>query len=301
MKTIKLASTIVFAAILAAAFFGCSEDSTGPTTSSAGKIVVLLTDYGESGTGMARLMGYVLTAAPSAEVIEGTSRLHQFDVLSSAFLIKNIYSAYPEGSAFVCIVEPGGAAPGQNRALVLQYDDRYFTAPDNGLLTYMLTDTVRLTGVSLVETLGIGYPSPNLLSTEELFGTIGGLFTRGYTLLDFGAPLDTAVVLPVFEPYIESGVLFTQAAIIDDFGNVTTNAGADEWNALAIVQNDTITVIHTGGSFQAVAGEYYDSVPEGEEVAFINSLNLIEIAVNKDSLAVIYGITSGDTLRILNP
>ncbi len=294
----KTAAFILSLILITSLFFGCSEDSANPTRGTANRIVVLLTDYGDSGPWMARLKGYVLTVAPSAEVIEGSSELPSFDVISSAFLIKHIYPAYPEGSVFVSVVEPEGGALDSARAIVVQYDDRFFTAPDNGLLTYMLSDTVNLDGVHLVETLGIGFPPPEQLWADELFATVGGLLTMGWTLYDFGAPYDSAAVFTIIEPTIQGVTIYAQSAFIDNFGNVTTNAGVEEWEALPIVLGEILNIVYPGGAFQALAGSYYDSVPAGDEVIFINSLNLIQIAVNLGSLAERYGISAGDSLGI---
>ena len=274
----------------------CSDDNKTTTGVSASNIVVLITDYGDYGPWMGRLKGFVLEASANAKVIVGDSNVPAYDVMSGAFIIKNIYSAYPNGTIFVCVVEPSTSSA--TDAIVVDYKGRMFTAPDNGLLSYLLMDTTNVTGINKVETLGIDYGAPYSLSRDELFGTIGGLISRGWYLNDFGSAMDSANVLPIFETWLDGDTIITQAAFTDVFGNITTHAGIVDWGAAGIFVEDTLVVEYPGGQFKALAGESYSSVASGEEVAFINSLELIEIAINLGSLADVYGISVGDTLRV---
>lgn len=109
--------------------------------------IVALSDFGEGG-GAAALTGIVKRVEPRLQVYTLTNEAPRFDVAAASELLSDQLSAWPEGTVFVCAVDPG-AGSGERVVAVYTADEYYIIAPDNGCLD----DTIREHGIAGVRDL----------------------------------------------------------------------------------------------------------------------------------------------------
>lgn len=98
-------------------------------------IVVLLTDFGHHDPYVGQMKGVILRHAPDAALIDLCHEIRTHDTRQAAFMLEASYVHFPDAAIFVCVVDPG---VGTERGLLLaQWRERWFLAPDNGLLNFI--------------------------------------------------------------------------------------------------------------------------------------------------------------------
>src|SRR5207237_9811069 len=102
-------------------------------------LIALLTDFGTRDPYVAAMKG-VIAARCDARVEDLTHEIAPFDVFGAAWFLRSVVEYWPAGTIFVAVVDPGvGTA---RRIVAAHADGRYFLAPDNGVLTFVVTPGV---------------------------------------------------------------------------------------------------------------------------------------------------------------
>lgn len=94
-------------------------------------MIALLTDFGPSEY-LGMVKGVILSRNPEAHLVDLTSSVSPQNVLEGAWILFESFRHFPEGTTFLCIVDPG---VGTERKIIALRTERYFfVGPDNGLL-----------------------------------------------------------------------------------------------------------------------------------------------------------------------
>ncbi|HEV7518394.1 MAG TPA: SAM-dependent chlorinase/fluorinase, partial [Thermoanaerobaculia bacterium] len=100
-------------------------------------LLTLLTDFGLRDWYVAAVKGVVLSLAPGAQIVDISHEVPPGDVRTAAFLLAAAAPAFPSGTVHLAVVDPGVGS--DRRILAVETADALFLAPDNGLLTPILT------------------------------------------------------------------------------------------------------------------------------------------------------------------
>ena len=101
------------------------------------RTIALLTDFGTRDPYVAAMKG-VIASRCEARIADLTHEIAPFDVWEAAFFLRDVVAYWPEGTVFVCVVDPGVGS--SRRILALESAGRFYLAPDNGLLHFVLPD-----------------------------------------------------------------------------------------------------------------------------------------------------------------
>jgi len=261
-------------------------------------LVALLTDFGSRDHYAGAVKGAVLAACPEATVVDITHELPRHDVAAGAFSLAAAHRAFPAGTVFVAVVDPGvGSA---RRALAVEAGGYRFVGPDNGIFTLILAEHP---GARIREIRNPRLLRPNASATfhaRDVFAPVAGHLARGAAVSEVGPPVRDPVVLAV-EAVRRVGKSEWEAAVVDvdGFGNLTTNvSGADLAGILEALDGDpTHLVVVVEGVVLPLVRTYAD-VAEGEPCALLGSSGRLEIAVHRDSAARLLGAPKGAPVRL---
>ena len=261
-------------------------------------LVALLTDFGSRDHYAGAVKGAVLAACPEATVVDITHELPRHDVAAGAFSLAAAHRAFPAGTVFVAVVDPGvGSA---RRALAVEAGGYRFVGPDNGIFTLILAEHP---GARIREIRNPRLLRPNASATfhaRDVFAPVAGHLARGAAVSEVGPPVRDPVVLAV-EAVRRVGKSEWEAAVVDvdGFGNLTTNvSGADLAGILEALDGDpTHLVVVVEGVVLPLVRIYAD-VAEGEPCALLGSSGRLEIAVHRDSAARLLGAPKGAPVRL---
>jgi hypothetical protein len=238
--------------------------------------------------------GAILSVCPEATLVDVVHELPAHDVASGAFALMAAYRAFPRGTVFVAVVDPGVGS--DRRGLAMEAGGWRFVAPDNGLLGLVQAehDDCRLhalTNQSLFRS-----PVSPTFHARDVFGPVAAHLARGLALEEVGPAVGDPVRLPQ-AAVTQVGPDEWQAAVVhvDRFGNLTTNMREDQLERIAGDEGQVVVQIE--GAVLPLALTYAD-VPPGEACALVGSSGLLEIAVNQGDAARLLGAGRGAPVRI---
>ena len=250
-------------------------------------IITLTSDLGIQQYYVAMLKGGILKALPTANIIDVNHAVPPHDIVLGAVFIKNTYNSFPNESVhLLCIDQHYSTNPS---FIICHFDDHFFIAPDNGILSVLFPGE-RLNPFELKSRPNVHFPF--LDAVIKALPKINGKVP----LNEIGFPLQTICEKFAFQPVTGSEHISGNVQFIDRFGNVITNIskalfrkiGQKRLFSLSLKGHDTIHVI----------SRTYGDAPIGEVVAFFNSSEHLEIAINKGNASELLGIMPDDAIQI---
>jgi len=262
-------------------------------------LVALLTDFGTRDHYVGVMKGVILGRCRHAHIVDVSHGITPQDVTEAAFVLSAAYRYFPEGTLFVCVVDPG--VGGERGIICMEANGQVFLAPDNGLLGVVANQS-RPKAIHSVQKRR--YFLPEVSSTfhgRDIFAPVAAHLCSGVEPKDLGPPLAHVRPLSLPRPIkTAGGVLRGEVIYVDQFGNLITNVTEGALQTAFAVPREQIEVRVRGGVVRGIAGSYCD-VPEGELVALIGSSGYLEVALNKGSAAAHLGCSRGETVRLAAP
>jgi hypothetical protein len=261
-------------------------------------IVALVTDFGTQDHYVGAMKGAVLSVCPEAQLVDVVHDLPPHDVHAGSFAVAAAAEAFPAGTVFLAVVDPGvGTA---RRALAVQTEAHRFIAPDNGLLTLVLADH---SGAQVHAITNAGlfrfHVSPTFHG-RDVFGPVAGHLARGMPIEEVGPVATDPHRLKLPEVRRRAATEWEGEVVhLDRFGNLTTNVsdrdlrdilshfGGDPTEVVVVVEGAVLPLVRT-----------YGDVSEGEPCALVGSSRRLEIAIHGGSAARLLGAARGASVRI---
>ncbi|AWK87850.1 SAM hydrolase/SAM-dependent halogenase family protein [Azospirillum thermophilum] len=240
-------------------------------------MIVLFTDFGLSGPYTGQMKAALAQQAPGLPVIDLFADVPAFDPQLSAYLLAAYAPAFPAGSVFVAVVDPGVGT--DRRPLVVEADGRRFVGPDNGLFEIVRRRAVRSTASA------IGWRPERLSASfhgRDLFAPVAAMLATGRPV-DL-EPLETGADARPDWPDDLPRIVY-----IDVYGNAMTGLRA------ATLPADAVLRI---GARAVRRGRTFADVPAGEALWYENSNGLAEIAVNRGRADRALGVAVGAAVTV---
>ena len=199
-----------------------------------------------------------------------THEIAPFDAWEAAFFLRDVVRYWPEGTIFVCVVDPGVGTP--RRIIAVESDGRIFLAPDNGLLHFIDGDAYAVTNESLF--------LPNGSTTfhgRDRFAPVAAAIANGMPIESLGARIDDRVMLD----YVSGAIIR-----IDRFGNCITDLLPPAMPFAMRVSDHRIDAMRT---------TYTGDGP----FLILGSTGCIEISVANGSAALLLQLRRGDRVAII--
>lgn len=254
--------------------------------------VVMLTDFGWTEY-VGVMKGVLASRAPGVQVIDLTHGISPQGVREGAWLLEQTYHWFPQGSIFLCVVDPGVGS--SRRAIAVETESYFFVGPDNGL---MFPAIQRDGPVKAVE-LDISETASKTFHGRDVFAQAAAALAAGNDLgkirrrlAKLGRAIDPASLVSL---YFHREGSEGEIVRIDRFGNCITNIVRQEGD-----ERTTYTVTIEGAGENGAAGELrpghpsvteerlalmetYDAAPDGTLFLIENAYGTLEIACKNDS------------------
>jgi S-adenosylmethionine hydrolase len=252
-------------------------------------LVILHTDYGNDSLYVGILRGSIYSKFVDARIDTLTNSVPSFDIVAGAYLLAEACKEYPTGTTFCCVVDPGVGTP--RKCIVLKTKrGQYFVAPDNGLLhevaqRYGMEELREATNTALWRE-GI---NSSTFHGRDIFGPVSASLASGVPMKDVGPVLKKMVELDVPGTRVEDGVVHGTVVRSDPYGNLITNLSRSNLEQIGLKRGDRVKVQIGKQTYTAPLASTYSDVPEGERLVLIQSVGLVECAINQGSLKDVLG------------
>ena len=238
-------------------------------------LVVLLTDFGTRDPYVALMKGVLLGIHRRAMLVDLTHEIGPQDVAGAARLLRQAHPFFPDGTIFVCVVDPG---VGTKRRIVGVETDRHrFLAPDNGLLGFLQEEGLVRRAVSIENRDFFRSEVSNTFHGRDVIAPAAGHLCSGLDLKHLGPAVRSIATLPAEAAPVRrpDGSVAGRVVRIDRFGNLLTDIPMAMLKPLGPKAR-----VKVGKRDVGPVRKMYGEAKPGEPVAVIDSSGFLEVAVN---------------------
>ena len=248
--------------------------------------ITLTTEWHEEDFFNGVLRGKLASLCPEAVVVTNASAVPPFNIMHGAFVIRNTFMHYPEGTIHLVFVS--SEVPVNGRYLIVKSQGHYFIGADNGIFSLILN-----TPPDLI--IGINRADHN--DEIDLFAMAAASIIKGKDITKVGEKLERIVEKVPLRATIDKNVIIGSVIFIDSYGNAITNITREVFGR--VFDNKPFRVYIKSNKYytERISDSYHDE-PVGELVTRFNSLDLLEVSINGDNLCRLFGVENDDVVRV---
>ncbi len=258
-------------------------------------IITLTTDMGLRDFYVAAIKGTLIRQMKDVHLVDISHEIEKFNIAQAAYLIRNSYEEFPEGTVHIIGVKPEMDA--HINHVVVHVDGQYFIAADNGIFSFLfdkeLTEVFELT---------INQDTDDLtFPTKDIFTKAAVHLAKGGTPEVIGRRTEIKNNYQRLKPLTDANSIRGHVLHVDSYENLITNISETMFNEIGRGRNfqircrrEVLKVIRTN----------YNGVKPGEALALFSSAKFLEIALNQGSYnggggaASLFGLKVDDMIRI---
>lgn len=232
-------------------------------------LIALLTDFGLKDPFVGIMRGVIAGIAPKATVIDLCHGVPAQDVRAGALFLRQAAPYFPEGTIFCCVVDPGVGA--ERRACLARTRRHLFIGPDNGLVSWLADPVLEW------RELKVPAGASATFHGRDVFAPAAARFAAA-------AGRVPEIVGPRFRNPVRLPWPKDEVLALDRFGNAVTS-----------VESGPRAVRYKGRTLPVL--KTYSDVKEGQELAYVGSSGLIELAIRNGNFAAKRGAKRGDAVQ----
>jgi S-adenosylmethionine hydrolase len=219
-------------------------------------------DFGSTGPYLGQMNAVLATQAPQTPSITLMADAPMFDAQAAGVLLCALLNGLPPNTIVLGVVDPGVGS--DRRPLMIQTENNLFVGPDNGLLV----PAVRQSRSCVIEAI---LWRPERLSASfhgrDLFAPVAAKLANGEAVQ--GKAMNPEEMAGYASPFDGNRVVY-----IDHYGNAITGIDA---------RHVDDSKVFTVNGRELRYARVFDEVPAGQAFWYRNSMELVELAVNRGS------------------
>lgn len=223
-------------------------------------MIVLFTDFGWNGPYVGQLKARILQHGAHTPIIDLLHDVPAFDVRHASYLLASYATAFPVGSIFVAVVDPGVGSDTREPVFV-EADGRIYLGPGNGLFDQVIAQSRHYQQWRIV------WHPPQLSASfhgRDLFAPLAAMLATGSSALALGQPMAwQAQGWPAD---------LAEVIYIDPYGNAITGMRARQFPHATWMAIDDLVIGRQ---------RIFADVPPGVPMFYENANGLLEIAINQ--------------------
>lgn len=259
-------------------------------------IITLTTDFGLKDHFVGAIKGTIYRELPDAKIVDISHSVSPFNIQECAYILKNSYRAFPQGS--IHIVGVDSEATAENKHLAFLVDGHYFIAANNGVISLITSEYKVEKAVEIT----IPDPARGTFPVLHIFVQVACHLARGGTLEVVGKPFKEITELKEFTPRItnDGDTIIGSVIYIDNYGNVISNIQKSLFEAYRAGRNFEINarnrkIVEIHNSYSDIINfdlEKHRRKGPGDLLALFNSSDYIELAIYKSNLSTVGGAST---------
>ena len=228
------------------------------------------------------LKGKILSEYSEAKIIDISHEIDPFNTVEANYIIGASYSSFPKGTVHLVGVDMESNK--ENQHIVMQWNDHYFIAADNGILSMLSQKIVpqKIVAITIHDRL------PNEATDLDVFVKVACHLAKGGLMNVIGREINTIKKVTNLQATLsdDGSSLKGNVIYIDHFGNVVTNISKKYFIEVAkgrpyeiVLKTKNIKTILPNYSAIANSDKYPIKSYEGEKLAIFNEAGFLEIAI----------------------
>jgi S-adenosylmethionine hydrolase len=257
--------------------------------------ITLTTDFGTKDHFVGAVKGAIYSELADAKIVDITHEITPFNITETAYILKNSYKSFPEGTIHIVGVDSELSA--DNKHIAIELDNHFFVCPDNGLISMIASEIQpkKIVEINIHDRVESSFPVLDVFVQVACFIARGGNLTViGKEIYDFKKLVEIQPKVNQTQTQIIGGVLY-----IDNYGNVITNISKKMFNDVG--KGRTFKINASRYSFTKIFNKYNEIIGkdakdsmqfDGEKLALFNSAGFLEISIYRSNLDTVGGAST---------
>ena len=261
--------------------------------------LVLMTDFGVRDGAVAAMKGVALRVDSGLSILDLTHEVKPFDIWEGAYRLLQTHLYWRDQTVFVVVIDPGVGTNRKSLAAKLN-NEQIIICPDNGLLTWLEPCIQSIREIDEVKHRLPGSSDSYTFLGRDLYAYVGAKLASGQLKFEeIGQELSQFQQLEIRAATLENGVMTGVIPVLDiNFGNVWTNIPKTMLETNKVSPQMPFDVRILEGTSERFKGRLpfvasFGAVEQGQPLIYVNSLLQAAIAINCQSFADKYQISSG--------
>ncbi|NII28707.1 S-adenosyl-l-methionine hydroxide adenosyltransferase family protein [Pseudoflavitalea sp. X16] len=270
-------------------------------------VVVFQSDFGVKDGAVSAMKGVATEVDPGLKLYDLTHEIPAYNIWEAAYRLQQTAPYWPAGTVFVSVVDPG-VGTGRKSVVAKTRTGQYFVTPDNGTLT-LIAESIGIESVREIdEELNRRKDSRKSYTFHgrDVYAYTGARLAAGVISFEEVGPLlgDSVVRIPYQKPVLKGDTLAGNIPVLDiQYGNIWTNINDSIFNKLQLSPDKKVQAIITFRDSVVFnrpvpVVSTFGAVPEGQPLAYLNSLMNFSLALNMRSFADSFHISSGPEWKV---
>lgn len=258
-------------------------------------LITLLTDFGTQDYFVGAMKGVILSANPTAALVDITHDLPPQDIHAAAFNLLATYRDFPSGTIHVAVVDPGVGS--SRRPILIECAAQVFVGPDNGLFSWICEREKRFLARHLTNDKFFRHPKSATFHGRDVFAPVAAALSKGVPPEEFGPAIDDLIELESLTPRRNAdGTIAATIIHVDRFGNCITNLTTEHVTDGLNRRTKLIVNDHEISCFR----KFFSAGAAADKALFMipGSAGFIEIAAQNSSAAAILKARRGQSIRL---
>jgi hypothetical protein len=244
-------------------------------------VVTFMSDYGLKDHYVAAVKATILSVNPLINIVDISHHIKPFDIAHGAYVLKNSYPLFPEGSVHLVGID----APGQknNRVIAVKLDGHYFVGRDNGLFSIISSSKPEM----VIE-------FDNKKSTfvvKDILAINAAKLANGTAIETLGNRIDDENRLISRVAKVTKREIVGNVIRVDHYGNLITNIKKSDYEAIQKMNGNVPILIQFGREQYHKFHTIYNEVEPGDCYVLFNSADLLQIGLNMGNACELLGLT----------
>ena len=252
-------------------------------------VITLTTDWKDNDYYIGCMKGALLSKLPGCIIIDISHQIKSFNITQAAFVLRNCYTYYPAGTIHIMGIN---SEPEQNQQHILvKAHEQFFIGTDNGIFSLLFKEKVNQI---------INISNKKLITTFpelDLFIDIAVQIDKGTDIKKLGTELSEFQKRIPLRATIDDSVITGSIVYIDSYRNAITNISHDLFERIGNKRSFELFVQSNSYRIRKI-NNFYNETSPGELLALFNSLDLLEIAINKGNAADLLNLSTNSSVRI---
>jgi len=246
-------------------------------------IITLTSDWGLKDHYIGAVKGAILRLIPDAMIVDISHQIPAFDLNQAAFIIRNFYRNFPEGTIHILAINTEAAI--ESPHTLVMHGGHYFIGADNGIFSLIFdTRPDRILELDLIQD-----SDYFTFSTRDVFVKVACHIAMGKPIDKLGHPKDNILQKISFQPVIQGDLIKGKVIYVDNYENAFTNINETLFKSAVKGKKFTITFRSPNYRITRISQGYKD-VNQGEMLALFSSSGFLEIAIREGKAASLLGL-----------
>ena len=245
-------------------------------------IITLTTDYGLKDHFVGAVKGKILSEYSEASIIDISHDIDPFNAMEASYIVGASYANFPKSTVHIIGVDIERNK--ENQHIVMQWNDHYFIAADNGILSMLSQKIVpqKIVAITIHDRL------PSEATDLDVFVKVACHLAKGGLMNVIGKEINSLKYVTNLHATLsdDGNSLKGNVIYVDHFGNVVTNISKKYFIEVAkgrpyeiVLKTKNIKTILPNYSAIASSDKYPIKSYEGEKLAIFNEAGYLEIAI----------------------